>query len=344
MNSWNGLPLKPRLPSRSLSKDEIRRRQTLLQNLPHFPILELPSPPPSPKREEPDPHPESSRKRKREASPGPKRSSLAPIPYTSPPPSATASVAALASAYRSAARTLKHSADARASNLSASRPSYLASRPTELSALEQLDAVLLFAQAFWLDDLCSASSVSGGGGCIAKNWISLFGLLRYATNAHSDLGNDVLLGVCRLVEAAVLRKLHAHDSALLLSKMTTDSLLEGGDEQREEVRRLVERQTADLERSDRLATQARSLVALPTLAACYPQLHALALASATPHSEAAAAKAVDPSHWPGCTTFAFPLDATTPIPHLVAFGRCALREHAHSKSVADFQLVTVASG
>uniref|UniRef100_V5EZT3 Uncharacterized protein n=1 Tax=Kalmanozyma brasiliensis (strain GHG001) TaxID=1365824 RepID=V5EZT3_KALBG len=234
-------------------------------------------------------------------------------------------------AYRSAARELKHAADARASSLSASRPSYLAARPTQVSALEQLDAVLLFCYAFWLDDLAASCP---GGGCIAKNWISLFGLLRYATNAHSDLGNDVLLGVCRLVESAVLRKLHAHDSAVLLKTLTANTGVSMG-----EVTQMVQRQTADLERSDRLAAQARNLLSLSNLAASHPELLAKALGSTVVNSEAAA-KSVDPGSEESCGGLAWPLDSMSAMPFLVAFGRCAVAEQARRAGV-EFALKVV---
>ncbi|KAI3479333.1 hypothetical protein L1887_58617 [Cichorium endivia] len=295
VNSWNGRALKPR-QERKLNADEIRRRKRLLCDLPQLELLQLPSPPPSPKLAA------AATKRPREDDrPVGRHGSWSPTTMTQ-----------LAAAYRSAARELKHAADARAASASASRPSYVAARPTEVSALQQLDAVLLFCHAFWLDDLASPR-------CVAKNWISLFGLLRYATNAHADLGNDVLLGVCRLVEAAVLRKLHRHDSAMLLRDIASADV--------DEIKAAVERQTADLERADRLAAQARNLLAVPNLAA-YPELCKTALASTVPNTEVAA-RGVDPST-PAKCAFAWPLDCITPMPLIVAFGRAAVAEHAQT--------------
>ncbi|EST09458.2 hypothetical protein PSEUBRA_000669 [Kalmanozyma brasiliensis GHG001] len=343
VNSWNGQLVKPR-PPRNLAKEEIRRRQSLLKDLPQLPpTFSLPSPPPSPKLE-----PARIKKRRRD-SVDTNDDPAAPLPPSSRQPehhrSSTIALAnhtrhrsltpstlsSLAAAYRSAARELKHAADARASSLSASRPSYLAARPTQVSALEQLDAVLLFCYAFWLDDLAASCP---GGGCIAKNWISLFGLLRYATNAHSDLGNDVLLGVCRLVESAVLRKLHAHDSAVLLKTLTANTGVSMG-----EVTQMVQRQTADLERSDRLAAQARNLLSLSNLAASHPELLAKALGSTVVNSEAAA-KSVDPGSEESCGGLAWPLDSMSAMPFLVAFGRCAVAEQARRAGV-EFALKVV---
>ena len=353
VNSWNGLLVQPRQP-RHLGKEEIGRRKRLLADLPAWGGgWELPSPPASPKLAHGEEMERDSRKRRRASSVERERerevehktASSKPLPPKgakegSATPTALSS---LASAYRSAARELKHNADARASSLSASRPSYLAARPTEVSALEQLDAVLLFAHAFWLDDLAastttttsSSSSVSGGG-CIAKNWISLFGLLRYATNAHSDLGNDVLLGICRLIEAAVLRKLYLHDTALLRRSLHSSSPPTAV-----EVGMMLERQSADLERSDRLAAHARTALALPQLAV-YPELRAAAIESGVPGTEAAA-RGLEPRGWPECARFAWPLDAMTPIPHLVCFGRSAVAEHARVRGVNGFVLRQVAT-
>lgn len=184
--------------------------------------------------------------------------------------------------------------------------------------------MLLFSHAFWLDDLAASA-------CVTRNWISLFGLLRYAANAHSDLGNDVCLGVCRLVEAAVLRKLHAHDTTLLLRMV--DEGRAGG----EEVAQAVHRQAADLERSDRLAAQARNLLSPSSLAATHPALLEKALASTVPNTEAAARTAVDPGSAESCGRFAWPLDSMSAMPHLVAFGRCAVEEQARRLRV-DFAL------
>lgn len=346
VNSWNGQLVKPR-PPRNLAKEEIRKRQSLLKDLPQLPpSFSLPSPPPSPR-----PEPVRSNKRRRDSvdasddpaaplppasrQPEPRRSSTIAIANQTRHRSLTPStLSSLAAAYRSAARELKHAADARASSLSASRPSYLAARPTQVSALEQLDAVLLFCYAFWLDDLAASDSATPGGGCIAKNWISLFGLLRYATNAHSDLGNDVLLGVCRLVESAVLRKLHAHDSAVLLKTLSSSSRPSMG-----EVSQMVQRQTADLERSDRLAGQARNLLSLSNLSATHPDLLAKALSSTVVNSEAAA-KAVDPGSEESCAALAWPLDSISAMPYLVAFGRCAVAEQARRAGV-EFVLTVV---
>ncbi|TKY84506.1 hypothetical protein EX895_006407 [Sporisorium graminicola] len=341
VNTWNGLAVKTR-EVRNLREQEIRRRQELLKGLASLrgEGLQLPSPPPSPGREAAAVERGGKRRRASvegadEAAPHSRAPPPPPLPpprslttamtavsttrHPSLPPSST--LPSLASAYRTAARDLKHAADARASSLSTSRPSYLASRPTQVSALEQLDAVLLFSYAFWLDDLSSA-----GDNIVTKNWISLFGLLRYATNAHSDLGNDVCLGVCRLVEAAVLRKLHAHDTAVLLR------MLDRSEPTPETVATMVRRQAADLERSDRLAAQARGLLSVSSLAATHPALLEKALASSLSCTEAGA-KSVDPSSAESCGKFAWPLDSTSSIPHLVAFGRCAVAEQARRSDV-----------
>lgn len=324
MNTWNGLAVKPR-QARNLRQEEIKKRQSLLAGLPNLSVLQLPSPPPSPKLVAAD---RTDRKRRR-ASVDDQADPLPSAPQRQSRPSTVAQhpPSTLASAYRTAARSLKHAADARASTLSATHPSYLAARPTHISALEQLDAALLFCYAFWLDDLSSSS------GCITKNWTSLFGLLRYATNAHSDLGNDVCLGVCRLVEAAVLRKLHAHDTTLLLRMLDKQPSVE-------ELAQMIHRQTADLERSDRLAAQARNLLSVNTLSATHPELLAKALASTVGNTEAGA-RAVDPSSEQSCAScFAWPLDSCSAMPHLVAFGRCAVGEQARRLRVG-FEVRTV---
>lgn len=352
VNTWNGMLVKPK-PPRCLAKHEISKRQSLLKRLPPLThSLQLPSPPPSPKLHSTVP----SGKRRRDSVDAdggdsddiPISNTDIPRPQSRRPRSAASilstarpgslthdTLSALAAAYRSAARELKHAADARTSALSASRPSYFAARPTQLSALQQLDAVLLFCYAFWLDDLGCSSSASNdsGGACITKNWISLFGLLRYATNAHSDLGNDVLLGVCRLVEAAVLRKLHAHDSALLVRLCTSKSA------SMDELEQMVMRQAADLERSDRLARQARTLLSAPTLATTHPDLLHTAL-----HSSLSIADVPGLANMPDPNTasFAWPIDTITPIPHIVAFGRTAIAEHA-AKSRIPFTLIRVRS-
>ncbi|SOV07521.1 uncharacterized protein UDID_05294 [Ustilago sp. UG-2017a] len=345
VNSWNGLAVKPRLPSRNMNAEEIKRRKRLLSDLPSLPLFQLPSPPPSPKYvgrsergEEQELNDVGGLARKRvRASRSPSPPTIPTIATTTPRiiartgSLAPSALTTLAASYRTAARQLKHTADARACSLSSSRPSYLAARPTELSALQQLDAVLLFCYAFWLDDLASCS-------CIAKNWISLFGLLRYATNAQSDLGNDVLLGICRLIESAVLRKLHRHDSSILLRKLSS-STSPTERFRMEEMQKLIEQQHADLERSDRLATQSCTLLSIHNLSTTYPDLLQKALSSTIPNNHAAA-DMVDPSKHPNCSHFAFPLDPLSQVPHWVAFGRCAVREHALLKQV-EYELVQV---
>ena len=316
VNSWNGLLVKPR-PPRCLSSDEIVRRRALLDGLhaePEAGGWSLPSPPRSPELE-----PLRKRIRSDDVS---TQSMLASEPPPPPPPPAAAaavasrpraltpsssSLAHLASAYRRLARALKHSADTRP----CTHPSYL-SRPHPLSALEQLDAVLLFCHAFYLDDLAASTT-------LVKNWTSLFGLLRYATNAHSDLGNDVLLGVCRCIEAAVLRKLANHDSKLLLRALDAGQLAD--------LAQLLQRHTSDLERADRLWSQARNLLAIPNLQHTHPDLLQMALTATLPCTEAAA-KHVDPGQSEEACTFAWPIDSGSPMPFLVAFGRRALVESA----------------
>lgn len=224
VNTWNGLPLSRPIP-KVMGVAEIQKRKALLDTLPPMEGWELPSPPPSP---QPQPR-QQKRKRTQEE------------PSDLPP-------STLASRYRVAARDLKHRADSRP-------PSAVSSRlPSELAALEQLEAVLLFCYAFHLDDLATVE-----GGCITKNWISIFALLRHTTQAHKELHNDALLGVCRWVEAKVLRILHGHDVQRLRAH------LEARDGKWIEVKELVERTTADLERSDRLSTQAKHLLSLPSL-------------------------------------------------------------------------------
>lgn len=274
VNSWNG-----RARRRVLRPEEIRRRQRVLATLPGVEEWVVPaSPPPSPKR---------------------RRVEL--------------DSAALAAQYRSAARGLKHSADARSS----ATPSYLAGRPTALSALEQLDAVLLFCYAFALDDAALTA-----GRCVAKNWISLFGLLRCATGAHAELGHSVLLGLCRVVESAVLRRLHAHDASLLADALRDDA---------DNVPPMVTQQAADLARSDRLYAQSRALLTLQALAQDYPDTFAAALRPT--------ATASHPATELDCTrALVFPIDPTSPIPQLVAFGRALLAEHAR-RNVPQFSLV-----
>lgn len=212
----------------------------------------------------------------------------------------------LAVRYRDAARHLKH--------LSDTHPI-----PCLLSACQQLDSVLLFCQSFWLDD-------AECGRCIAKNWSSLFGLLRYTTNAIRALaGKDVLLAVCRLVEAAVLRKLHRHDSELLLSKVQ-DKVVE-----MQEVGGMLKRQMEDLERSDRLAAQARDLLTNRLRSDC-PRLW-----KRVTEQEGGD---VDVGREEGCVVKAWPTLASG-MPELVAFGRLAVAETARRDGLVEFQLVEV---
>lgn len=317
VNSWNGLVVRPKKEERWLRREELERRRKLLEDLPGGDEWRLPSPPPSPKT-----LPSISQT----AAPTSTGNRLKRRRSDSPPPPQKGkgeSLTQLASSYRTAARDLKHRADARSSTLSTSRPSYLASRPSEVSALEQLDAVLLFAYAFHLDDLSA-------GACVAKNWTSLFGLLRYATNAQSELGNEVLLGVCRLVEAVVIRRLHRHDASVLARKVQ--------EKQWEEVRILVERQQADLERADRLTRQSKGLLSLRNLRE-YKGLYERVLEGEKGRGEEA-----DPSGYPQCMNGwagSWPLDCLSEVERVVCFGRSAVREHARRNGVVEFELMNV---
>ncbi|GAC93877.1 chloride channel protein 3 [Pseudozyma hubeiensis SY62] len=215
----------------------------------------------------------------------------------------------LAVRYRDAARHLKH--------LSDTHPI-----PCLLSACQQLDSVLLFCQSFWLDD-------AECGRCIAKNWSSLFGLLRYTSNAVKGLaGKDVLLAVCRLVEAAVLRKLHRHDSELLLSKVQDKAI------EMQEVGGMLKRQMEDLERSDRLAVQASDLLTKRLRSDC-PRLW-----KRITEQDEIQARQIDVGREEGCVVKAWPT-LSSGMPELVAFGRLAVAETARRDGLVEFQLVEV---
>lgn len=98
--------------------------------------------------------------------------------------------------YRNRGRELKHSGDRRMREASVASSSYGAPHPdAEVAALEQTDALLLYVYSFWCDDQ------AGGGGstCVASNWQSIFGLLRYVRERHEKLGTTALVGLWSVV-------------------------------------------------------------------------------------------------------------------------------------------------
>lgn len=97
--------------------------------------------------------------------------------------------------YRTHGRELKHRGDQRlreasAQQLSSGQPSSAA----QLAALEQTDALLLYVYGFWCEDQAATSSAVPHA-CVAHNWASLFGLLKYVHACHERNGNKVLAGL-----------------------------------------------------------------------------------------------------------------------------------------------------
>lgn len=209
-------------------------------------------------------------------------------------------------------------------------PSFVTPSATESAALEQLDAVLLYCYAFFLDD-----HAAGPTSCITNNWMSLFGLLRYVTNAVSKLDITPLVGLCRFIESCVLRRLHGHDQRLLKDRQLK-ALSESEEDQQEKLALIAKgwvKLAADLERSDKLLGISRNLLSMAALQHDYPQTWSAIQQNGELDSESSALQ-VDPSAWPACSSFSWPIDATTPISHLVCFGRTLLYEHAQSRQLS----------
>lgn len=253
---------------------------------------------------------------------------------SSPPPFPTScrglSGAQLAVGYRRLAREVKHAADARLSN--DDEEEHHRRRTTRdynpLAALQHLDATLLFAHAFHLDDLAHLDSTNPGpqrhAGVAAggKNWTSILPLLSYVSAQYivamkqnpttTTPGVLVLLGVCRVLESAVLRKLHTHNTQLLLLQSAETTVPPDS----------IASLAAELDKSDRANAHARSLIRLPTLARHYPHTYNAVLTNPGDADP-------DPSNITSCqNSLVWPLDATSPIPHIVAFARSLIHEYA----------------
>ncbi|KAN0060727.1 hypothetical protein ACQY0O_007385 [Thecaphora frezii] len=247
-----------------------------------------------------------------------------------------------ATVYRNCGRERKHVGDQLAEKAASSVPSFASPSSNEIAALEQLDAVLLFCYAFYLSD-----QEKGAGSCLANNWLSLFGLLRYVTNAHSRFRNDGLVGLCRLIEASVLRILHTHDQKLLRNRIATLARPEtpadaAASETWATLSEGFVKLASDLERSDRLASQASQWLSIGALRRDFPETWSMILDKDDDElfSADGTALRVDPGTWPNAETFAWPIGPTTPISHLVCFGRNLIREHARKRGL-DFTPVSI---
>ncbi|PWN22345.1 hypothetical protein BCV69DRAFT_141399 [Microstroma glucosiphilum] len=79
--------------------------------------------------------------------------------------------------------------------------------------------------AFWCEDH-AASTATGKAGCIVSNWTSLSGLMHYVCANHEKAKDYPLAGLCRLLEAVVLRHVASHEQKQLnvrLSRLVSRS-------------------------------------------------------------------------------------------------------------------------
>lgn len=212
-----------------------------------------------------------------------------------------------------------------------------------IASLEQTDALLLYTYGFWCED-------QGGGTCISANWTSLYGLLKYVYLRHEKSKMYVLSGLCRLLEATVLRHVAAHDMRMLNHRLGKASSTSSPSQAEVlELSTLMTKVVGDQERSARLAAQARqTALNLAYLRQTYPRLARFCESSM--HSaqwmstdQASLAHRLDPSYASSdlhnesaysTNGWSWPLDTASPFPMLVCFGRAALREAAREAQVA----------
>ncbi|GAA6015028.1 hypothetical protein JCM10207_008709 [Rhodosporidiobolus poonsookiae] len=120
----------------------------------------------------------------------------------------------LAASCRDLARTLKHKGDAFSRPPSSGADGGPApSRPTRKDYLRgivhQMDAILLYAFAFWCDD-------AAGKTCLTANWQSVFGLIGFVRKvAEKDPGAGLIVGLCARMEAVAVYTLSMHEQKAL---------------------------------------------------------------------------------------------------------------------------------
>ncbi len=247
------------------------------------------------------------------------------------------SLAALASAYRTAARDLKHRADARSSSLSSSRPSYLAARPTDLTALEHSMPSYSSAKRFgWTISPLPPPLFGPVGNIAVKNWISLFGLLRTQRTHTLISATTSSLAFVGWLSPQCYVSFYARFGAVANENFPPPLLFffrsVSGERRPTRGNKKVGRPPNGRPRTLRSSPLPIEIPPFPAQHCHFvPEFYEKVLSSNIPHTEAAAKNTVNPSSWPECTQFAWPLDSISAMPNLVAFGRCAVRSMPPAK-------------
>ncbi|CEH14331.1 hypothetical protein CBOM_02185 [Ceraceosorus bombacis] len=131
-----------------------------------------------------------------------------------------------AASFRARGRSLKHQGDQRLREESTMRIGSSPSSAACIATFEQMDAVLLYVYSFWCEDEAAAIDTGTPGVIIAANWNTIFGLLKYVCDCQERNGFPALAGLCRLIEALVLRKVSDNENRLLqrrLAKLVASS-------------------------------------------------------------------------------------------------------------------------
>lgn len=132
----------------------------------------------------------------------------------------------VANAYQARGRSLKHSGDNRVRSAPPASSSSTRAAVQRVANFEQTEAILLYMYAFWCEDHAAATS-TGKAGCIVSNWSSLSGLMHYVCANHEKAKDYPLAGLCRLLEALVLRHVASHEQKQLnvrLSRVVSRSV------------------------------------------------------------------------------------------------------------------------
>ncbi|UZJ52165.1 hypothetical protein CBS101457_001485 [Exobasidium rhododendri] len=227
----------------------------------------------------------------------------------------------VALAYRKRGRELKHRGDQRRKDVSTNKRLASSSPEKELllASLEQTDALLLYMYGFWCEDMAF------NGSCVVANWTSLYGLLKYVYLNHEKNKMTLLAGLCRLLEAVVLRYVANHElrqinhrlgksvesfaatpSAQSPASMTlpSPSPSDGMHHTLTEISETMTRIVNDNERSSRLMQQAKSsILNFSYLREVYPRVADLCEQSMTNRpwnatDQASLASRVDPNPHP----------------------------------------------
>lgn len=180
----------------------------------------------------PSPPPEATRDVKAVATSSSKKasSSSAKAVATAPPAHRTwtrEQYATTGSLYQSKGRALKHAGDRRLREASSAYDASTTAASQQVAIYQHTEAILLFMYGFWCEDWAASLKMAAAGSassssrsCIVANWSSLSGLLHYVCANHEKHKNEALAGLCRLLEAMVLRHTACYEQKQLQHRLS----------------------------------------------------------------------------------------------------------------------------